>query len=519
MILISIPFDSIKTERTRALHTLVTKWVEYKLYRETDKDSLIELAANYYRKKGDSRRLMLSDFFRARCLLIAGQYKASILADLEAMDMASEVKDNYFLARSYELLGDNYCRSNNFEDAYRKYMTASELFSSSTKPINVQYMLVNAGKCLFSMWQYNESFALYDSVMTMATDSTLRGYVFESMVRPYLIFGRIEEAKAALDSSYALSPYWYIHNKRLPIYIAIAEGDSVALRAEQTKLEQDSSANPLDLLYSEYWMNILCDRDEEAYSILKKIHAIEADSLMELCRRGNDFKDIEKNYQLSKTNRLQGKLGHYRTWIVLAVAISLLVIIYLLLAARRKRLRMNAAVKEKEETILELMSELRNLRIEESEKSEAASDKKPDLVMMQQFNTINSVCQDYYEKRTASDRVRLSVLRDLETHLSKLASPQFIAILEDHMNKQHDGLATKLNEALPNLNERDRVLLLLSMTPLSAKAICVICGLKDKAYYYNRRRQLRAKLAASEHEYTQDILDILNGASPDPEQA
>ncbi|MDE5993926.1 MAG: hypothetical protein K2G60_00260, partial [Oscillospiraceae bacterium] len=281
----------------------------------------MDVAVNYYSKIHDKKRLMRTGFLLARCRFLAGKYPESVAASLEPLDIATEVKDNYFIARLYELIADNHTRSKNYEQAYRMYLTAADYFRNTTKSDNAYYMQANAGKCLFSMGKYKEALTIYDNIIAATPDKALRSYVYESMIHPYLRLGRIEDAKLAYDSMYIWNPEWPYRNKHLAYYIAYSSGDTTSFCQETEKILADSTACELDMLYARYWMNYYFNRENEANAYLSRIHDLETDSLRSLCNRGIEINEIITRFQNAKVDKLEGRIGHYHIWIVLALSL------------------------------------------------------------------------------------------------------------------------------------------------------------------------------------------------------
>ncbi|MDE6276485.1 MAG: tetratricopeptide repeat protein [Muribaculaceae bacterium] len=512
--------ETLRDEGDRALYTLLRAQTDYKLYIDSPDDSILYPVADFFEKTKDKDRLMRVLFQIGHRNLVKGDYRRSTAMGLEVHDMAKSMNNAEYCARANYLLGDNYSRSYNFTEAYKRYSQSAQDYNSSGRPEHALTIQIDAARSLYNLGKYDESEEMLDSVLSLLalTDSARRSYAFEAKVRPYWRLNRLEEAKRCIDSMHKYVAHAVYQNSVTPVMVAIASGDSTLARnyIDEYKKNPPHDVSESDIYSLEYNLFVMTGDIAKANSILHTVRALEVDTLMKICKNGDELAEVEKEHA-RKILEKKIKRGREETCLTILAAIVLLICVFLFYQSRKRHLDKTLLNKEKQINELDRSLNEQMALLKATSEALASSDKESDAISSQmqelfneRFETINTLSLDFYEKKEAPERVRLAILKNIENHFTKIADDNNIENLEKILNRIYDNIADKLIVVLPELKASDRRLLLLSMTPLSAKAICLICNFSSVAYYYNRRNKLRAKIEASNHLYAPEIRRFLS---------
>ena len=533
-ILKAIPRDTIDTREDLALRDLIAAEVQYKLYEDgpTGADTLAA-AEETFRSAGDDKRLMRTLFQKGVRQFHAINYSESLVSALEALEIAEELRDYRYLGYTTRHLGDIYNHNYAFADALPYIRQSMVYFAKAGMSSHKMFAWANVAIDLSNLGCYEESLRTSDSIIALAdpSENTLLSYVYEYRIRPNLKLGRIQEATRCVDLMNTYDGGAEYHNPELPILVAIKSGQLDKARSQIDSLKecQTSNATQLDICNLECEYHIAVGDTSSAFSLSDETARLEIDSLINIAKRGINGNQLDSRRMLASA-KITDNIIHKHFTAICVLAFILLALLALLLLSLIKRKNNIQNIKEKEECIVSLLKELDNIQRILNEKDKRIESLKVDIEKKElsnpseegelrgelrklfhgQFQAINSLCKDYYSKRDASAKVRLSLINDIETHIKALGAQTNIKEIESVLDKYYNGVATKLKQAVPELKSRDRTMLLLDMTGLSTKAICIICDLKDSGYYYSRRQQLKNKIATSSSPYANEIIAMLS---------
>ena len=532
-ILKAIPRDTIDTREDLALRDLIAAEVQYKLYEDgpTGADTLAA-AEETFRSSGDDKRLMHTLFQKAVRQFHAVNYSESLVSALEALEIAEELQDYRYLGYSIRHLGDIYNHNYAFAEALPLIRQSITYFDKAGMSSHKMFAWVDVAIDLSNLGYYEESLRTSDSILAVAnpSDKTLLSYVYENRIRPNLKLGRIEEANRCIDLMNLYDRDADYHNPTLPILVAIKSGQLEKARIQIDSLKECKSSK----LSKSDISNIECDYysaigdTATAFTLCDETYRLDSYSLMKLTQLGITGSQKGSSQMLSSAKTLDNIKKTRLVEIIVLMTVLLSLLTASILLWRKRRLTVNT-LREKESRIEILSRALddsnkllyeKDSYIESLSSSDKATEnadcketeklrKELRTLFHGQFQTINLMCQDYYSKKDASSNVKLSLINDIEKHIQTLCSKDNIKEIERMLNVYYNSVASKLREALPDLKTQDRVMLLLSMTGLSTKAICIVCGIEDKGYLYNRRKRLKVKIAQSGSTYSEEILEML----------
>jgi len=180
-----------------------------------------------------------------------------------------------------------------------------------------------------------------------------------------------------------------------------------------------------------------------------------------------------------KYDKLEKRTDYLKYVLVLA----LLAFVALLWVIRRRKRRYDA--------------EIYHLTLLLSENKEQNRDlcAKVDSLYRQKFGTLNLLCNEYFEKG-ASESLRLTIFREVEKEILKLKDHKCIVELESAVNEYMGGIMSKVRSQIPELSNDEFAFLVYLYSGLSARAICILTGIRVKNFYA-RRQRLKDKILNS----------------------
>lgn len=270
--------------------------------------------------------------------------------------------------------------------------------------------------------------------------------------------------------------------------------------------EADDTVNPLQLL-SPFHVHVGDSTDkhriDHVYITHKfpfNAHFFEDDSIVIFTNKGNftlyasedkraavKYKPIidSLNDELAETEHNLEKTRN-RNYVIIGCILAICLIIGLGVFLYFKRFkRLQTAQMDK---LLALISE--------NEMSNRQLKAKITDLMRNNFNTINQLCYEYFEKAD-TNFLRKSIYTRVEQEIENLKSPDQLSRLEKTLNTCCDNIITKVSEQLPALTDVERTLLIYLYSGLSARTICILTDIQLKNFYM-RRLRLKSKIMASD---------------------
>lgn len=106
-ILENIPRALLTEKDEQAHYALLLTKARHKNYIDETDDSLINIALKYYRRHSSDSLLMQSLFYKATILYNSANYPKAIISATKAEDIARKLNDNYWIARTCELIAEH----------------------------------------------------------------------------------------------------------------------------------------------------------------------------------------------------------------------------------------------------------------------------------------------------------------------------------------------------------------------------------------------------------------------------
>lgn len=531
MALLQIDTATIKGDRQRAFYKLLLAESEYRNYIDETDDRLLEDAIAFFQRKGDRNRLMRALFQQSTIQFNISDLSHSMVSALRAKEIAESLNDVVYMAKICEHISDIYNLSYNGAEEFKYMSLAAHYYKLAGKNLNFAYSTIDKSRSLWNMGNAKESLILLDSIgpHLSKSDSTLQRYFYESRIKPNMSLGLVDEAKESLDSLLCYSGSDYSVDLAIPLEISLAEKEFVTAKKIMESMlshatDVDSDAMLLLALYHYYKAK---GEHANALSHYEKLMHIQNETVKHTL--AESVVKAQSEYFASSALSAKRHADEIRLWWLISIAVAVIVIIgsivyyrwkikrkiievekkmdeidnlsYTIRTRDESLLSLNKTVEKRDSQLLEL-----SRRIDCDRQTISVMEDKVNNLYRAQFNTINELCNDYFAKKDASDKVKLSIFKEVEAQILKLRDKQNLQELEKSLDEYNNGIASKLYQCFPEMKRIDKTFLILTFAGLSSKAICIICDITI-GNYYNKRQRLKAKIEASESPYKQLFID------------
>ena len=186
--------DEMGQNGTRAHYALLYTQAQDKNYIDETNDSLITVAADYYRHTDDVRRKFLSHYYKGRVLSNAGNYLDATSCYMEAEQLVDAVGDDYLVGLLYAEMGRIYRLYYDYPKSLEAHQKAAECYERAGKIRHRNYMWLNQSSILRNMNNYKES---------------------EHLLRMSLDAGKKEKDKTLVESSIGGLVMLFIEQERM----------------------------------------------------------------------------------------------------------------------------------------------------------------------------------------------------------------------------------------------------------------------------------------------------------------
>jgi hypothetical protein len=516
-----------ENERQQAFYNLLLTEALYKNYLDLPDESKIAFSCNYFANKGQNNYLMRALFMESIIQLNNSDLTKSVVTALKAKEIAQEENNCVYLGKICEHISDIYNLSYNVVEELNYVIDAARYYKKAGKTKNFICSTIDRARAYRNNGRDKECVTLVDSILPFisSSDKAIKAYAYESKIFSLISLGMPQKAKECLDSlkkyadncvdSSILLDVALVNNN---IETANALADSII----------DGKENPtIARLTSLYHYFKKQNNYEKALFYYERLMDIQNKTVRITLQQ--NVEKAQKDYFAETAASTKLHSQQLRLWLYSSIFVALAIIQSLVLVHRIRLKRkisdienkiqeidnLSYTIKVKEESIFSLnekveinQSRLTALATEINQKDEAISkmEDKVNNLYKSQFNTLNELCGEFFAKNDASEKVRLSLYKEVESQILKLRNKKSLQELENSLNLYNNNIALKLTESFPLLKPIDRTFLLLTFAGLSSKAICIICDITI-GNYYNKRQRLRNKIAESDAKYKKLFLE------------
>ena len=413
--------DAMGKNRTRAHYALLYTQAQDKNYIDEVNDSLITVAADYYRHTDDVRRKFLSHYYKGRVLANAGNYLDATTCYMEAEQLVDAVADDYLVGLLYAEMGRIYRLYYDYPKSLEAYQKAAECYERAGKIRHRNYMWLNQSSIYLNINKYDESERFLRMALEAGKnekDNDLIESCLGSLVMSYVEQNRMKEAKELYaelellgDEDYGSPSFMgsliemYVSEGQFVQAIACVEKgwdrvdcrtDSINLYVASSELYSRQGRN--DLAYQELLKAMTLQNEEAKQALQQPVLTAQCDFLSERL--------AFEAYQVQIEKRLKG--------LYILVSVLVLVIVTFLFVWIFKK------YKKKSQQVISHLESAKNLA--EKEKIEIETEKDRIARALQQLDedkksadeTISKLKAEISQKEKSNNSEISGLLKKLE---------------------------------------------------------------------------------------------------------
>ncbi|MDE6353282.1 MAG: hypothetical protein K2K88_09160 [Muribaculaceae bacterium] len=149
-------------------------------------------------------------FYYSNFLFEKDLKESAIRSLMKSRKLAIKFNDNYWRAKTAELMGEILCSNHNNNEAIKFNTEAAKYYSEAGREINARYSYLDLSINYGNTFDYERCFELIDSIKSIAdveNDSSLLGYCFYIKYRFKFKNKEYENSRTNLDKYFAMSNY------------------------------------------------------------------------------------------------------------------------------------------------------------------------------------------------------------------------------------------------------------------------------------------------------------------------
>lgn len=514
----AIPSSSLVSPGDRALHALLLTQALTKTYNVITSDSLITLAVNHYRDR-DPRRFMKSLFYRGDIRHSDARYPDAMRDAMRAHDLAVELNDPYWRAKTAELMGFIFSKVHLRSDGAAYSLEAATYYNKVGKVANHRYALCDYAIDLGNAGEEIVCCKILDSISTVtkldksdpylvkycAANLFTIGYFLNDSNRYNLIERNFDDIVSFLPETA------HINNYKAMYSLDKGDLDSALLYITRAdKLNNSLQEQALVYkLYSDYYERTNNYRLAKTYlDSALQVQNEETKRLLEQTVIGAQRDAIAARLTTQQKHENDFKRNIIFLIVILVLALTL-VFVYVKTNYHIKRIKQDSLVSDflsvseqfipygdetlfddtqTESTVVETIS----CDVENTEIHETGSDAHVlvENLFREKWEMLNMLCNQYFEIGNDS-KYRVSILNRIYSEINKMTSESEIRKIEDSVNRYMNNVVNCLREECPFLKKDDITFLTLIIAGFSAKTVCMFTNISLKNFYTKKSRLLK----------------------------
>ena len=475
----------------RARHALLLTKAREKANITVTDDSLIAIAADYYRGCGDSLEVQ-SLFYHGVILGYRDDYPRALLSLIQAADLADAIGDDFYRAMACREQVGVYTKLYEFDRAARLGEEAVRAFNRAGRPLHAAWERVFIPQSLLYSGNIN---AACDSIAVLATDSLiqsdphLRQEFLHIATNVYFEKHDFEQSESYFDA--------YIDEGDAPsskmlsqmAELVLAKGDitkakhyyDLAIAAQQNATDSLTALSVLSQIY-------------EAEGDFKNAHLLNVAAQNAATNSTNDlithpYTAVLNDYFHSEIGRQSLLLDEVwlRTiiWILIVAILSAVIIALIILYRRNMRRRA-----DEKDILSDAINRLESqISVLSSRQNALSSEKKYSMAL------INSICEARTNMLSTDDNLH-RFGKNVSDIMFSLTDRKNLSALEDLINGAYDNLMDRFISQVPGITDKERTVAIFVFLGYSNTSISAIMQYKSSTNVRQLRHKIKTKILA-----------------------
>lgn len=523
VILTAINGDSISDSDTKSRLNVLKAYACYKNYLPLPPDSMLNSFISYYSDQKTHER-MIALFLSASSLFESGKYEEAMRKLHLAKEIAVELGDNYWNAKTTGMMASIFRHTRNFKRWSEHSRESGNLFLACGEENRYMYERTEYAEALAYLNRIDESLEILDSLyhasIEAPVDTNLVAYI---LGRKYPLEHRYKDHNSSYNTYLLLQRYGDFApndaNGKSELAILMMKNGKTEESEPIIAQAESLVENLIDsIAVTEAWKNYYYVTGDFAKS-KKYMDSLLILTNMQITRILNESAmSGTADYYSDKATAEGVKSKNHR---MLTILISLLAVILISggYAIYRYRIKVkNAEIENKIQQIIIL-----NDRIDSQEKetgilNDMVKEQQTDLdsireefdrhtaivpqdeeisaLFKDKLETLFMLCHKAYNL-DSTDNVRNKLSNEIDRELKTFASPDFIDKIEVFVNLHMDGIIKDLRSECPFISSKDLILITLFLAGFKGEVISMILNL-TRSNAFARKSRLKARIAKSD---------------------
>lgn len=503
-----------------AYYCLLYTQGQIKTWTVLQSDSLFHVAYDAFRDHSDSDLRRRVYFYNAQIEVNRCEYQSAMSDILTAYEIAKSEHNDYWLAKSAEMIGDIFCDVYNFSQAEVYTSEAVSKYKAAGRELNHRYALCDLAVTYSNEGKKEEGLALVDSLRFVIEnehplDSALMGYLIDAALPLYFTNNRHDEICTAYEN---YLPHFYGEkgNTESSVFLSHVYQEQNEL-SRSIKLLDDAmkqAENEHDrvfALYAKYYH--ACNANDY------KLAASFCDSLLYydsriVERAAKESVTVVQRDFYNQKSIIEKRKAKTMTFLFVTVLIFVIIIVlFILMLSRLKIKTKNVELANQLSVFIEFKREVDKIRVENQRLNDELQNSSSKVSVLQQqlddkqqaemrylliveqlfrdkWTTFNNLCNNYFVFLESGQSAK-GVLNDIDAQLKEIRNPKNLQKLEESVDRYLGGVMTLLRVEVPGLKNDDIVFLSLIFAGFSVRAICLILDIKYKNFYLRKSRLVK----------------------------
>lgn len=439
-------------------------------------------------------------------LINLGEQEQAIPYASAAYDMARECKSTYWRAKAAEQIGNLFAIYYGAAVALPYTRESALLYKQSGKMLNYLYAKVDEAIEEGNISNHKRAIDILDTVISEAQRVKDNIYILEYAYNSLLFYTvrdrNFDKAKIILNAINSQGDSIPITQHEKFCIIEILLNDQETLKAKELLDEYDPENLGINdrISYFDAFRiySVKIGDYKLAYTYMDSLLHLQNNIVYDLFKR--DVVIAQKEHYHNQANEATSLVSKTKSKLLLSLTISVLIIFLILILYKWSVARKNKKINEGVERLL-LLTDKFKVNTEEYKKiSETLKSRNEEIEVLNnnirklykdRWETLNELCYDYFEQTDSKIRQK-QILGNIEKNINLLRSKKNIALLESSVDKYMNGLIADIRQECDYLSERDVTFIILILSGLSPRTVCLITDLKLQSFYTRRRRIVEA---------------------------
>ena len=484
--LLAIDPATLDGESDRMLYeVLLTQALDKAHESLASRDSVMQVAADWFSARSDTRKAFLATYFLGRVKYEKEEYPQALAAMFKAHDLAKELDDKFWIGMSARGISDIYNESYNPSDGLIYAKIEFDNIELSGRQPYINYALMDLSRVYFTNAQYDSVHIKLNQVRdsVLKYDDLYLNFLYKELLAKTFIMENKDQDGLDLLCELSSNPNFTVEDS---VLLGLSYLDVGDIRNSKLIMDKLDNSDDKHIHWLRYKVNKVLGNYETALENKEKDDNLQTMGIIE--RFKSDLSSMAVDYYNLKEHNRAKELKDARIILLLVISTFLLLTILVSFIAYRyyhssqERIERNVLLAQNlREMLYEKETENDKIQIQLREKLKC------------EFSIIDKLCNKLYEcEDSAVARKRIS--GEVVEVIEELSKNKKIDELEKSVNAVCGNIINDFKVDFPNLKDADYRLFLYSILGFSTSSITVFLGEKNITSVYERKRRLKDKI-------------------------